>query len=88
MDWEKFRQLINGNTSLNISLKTEDDIDETTEVPIMNIQHAAQESTPDIKKKAENISNWPKHIKERILRKRNARRKWQTSRHPIFLYIF
>ena len=81
-DWEKFRQLIDANTSPNISLKTEDDIVEVTEMLVTNIQHAAWESTSEIKKKAENISNCPKHIKEMVLRKRNVRRRWQTSRHP------
>ena len=54
-DWAKFKQLIDGKISLNTSL-TENDIEEATEILITNMQHAAWESTPEVKKNPENIS--------------------------------
>ena len=55
-NWAKFRKLIDGKISLNTSLITQDDIEEATEMLITNMQHVTWESTPEIKKNAENIS--------------------------------
>ena len=55
-DRAKFRKLIDGKISLNTSLITQDDIEEATEMLITNMQHVTWESTPEIKKNAENIS--------------------------------
>lgn len=82
-DWNSFQDWIEENIQLNIPMKTKDDIDDATMYITTLIQNAAWRSTPgDDAHTNENITTFPREVKEKVLEKRRLRRVWQTSRHP------
>lgn len=79
-DWEAFREYINENASLKISLKTEEEVENATCRLTNLIQTAAWLSTPCVKSTPQN-KNYPLEVRNKIAEKRRLRRKWHASRN-------
>ncbi|KAJ8730540.1 hypothetical protein PYW08_001953 [Mythimna loreyi] len=79
-DWESFRDYIDKNANLSISLKTEEDV-ETAAVYVTNlIQKATWLSTPYLEY-TEKLQDTTVEIKKMIALKRRLRRQWHASRN-------
>lgn len=78
-NWDEFRILLEEMISLNIPLKTENDIDEAVETINLAIQKAAWTATPFQTAKEQQVQ-CPVAIKNKITEKRKLRKKWQTTR--------
>lgn len=78
-NWENFRDNIDKNINLKISLKTPQEIDLAVSQFIMAIQKAAWAATPS-KENTKNVNNIPITVKEKIAEKRQLRKRWQNSR--------
>lgn len=78
-DWRYFNTLLTNMISLNVPLKSteqiEDEVQNFTEI----IQEAAWKSTPKMKHKYEGI-NFPKEIRTLIQEKRKLRKRWHRTR--------
>jgi hypothetical protein len=79
-DWSKFGDIINSNINLNLRLKEEQGIDEAVQYRTTLIQNAAWRATPEVNNKQQHHHNVPLHIRELVVEKRRARRRWQISR--------
>jgi len=79
--WETYREFIDHNLVMNVSLKTADEIDSAilffNEITIQ----AAEMSTPTLAN-ATNKLSLPTNIQNKIKEKRKLRKKWQTTRLP------
>src|SRR5436190_1777997 len=82
-DWVRFRDILNESLTLNIPLKTEEDINNAVEIFNSAIQTSAWRSTPSVTSKSVTHINYPVHIKQKIAEKRRFRRIWQNSRNLI-----
>lgn len=80
-DWEGFKLSLEQRINLHVPLRTKIQLDAEVEKFVVDIQQAAWENTPEIKRKA-NGTNYPSVIKDLIQEKRKARRKWHQSRSP------
>ena len=87
-NWCKFRELIEGFINLRSPLVTTKHIDIETEQFIADVQQAAEDSTPTNQQKKQASVKYPAEIKQLILEKRRARRKWQATRYPGDKTIF
>lgn len=81
-NWEKFREKLQKFISLQTPLINKEQIDKETEQFIADVQQAAEESTPLDRRNLGLDVNYPIEIRELVLEKRRARRKWQQSRYP------
>lgn len=82
-DWFVFRELVNNSLSLNVPLKTHDEIEEAVELFNNTIQKCAFQATPNPKTgTCINQMNYPVHIKKQIAEKRRLRRIWHNTRNP------
>lgn len=81
-DWDKFREVLQRFMDLQTPLGTKEQIDREVEQFIADIQQAAEESTPHGYGNIRCGISYPAEIKQLILEKRSARRKWQQSRFP------
>ena len=89
---EKLPRLTNKRTGINLEksfyinlqspLASKEQIDREAEQFIADVQQAAEESTPPNKGIIRSVISYPVEIKELVLAKRSARRKWQQSRYP------
>lgn len=81
-EWEDFRWFLDQKITLDIRLKTDDDIDKAVDELTKYIQESALYATP---KRLENPNrssiNTPTNIADLITQKRRARQIWQTSRN-------
>lgn len=81
-NWETFRDHLKQKTKVNTILGTKENIEDAVEEVINLIHEAAQIATPEIQHRdAQNIVNYPRYIREKVLEKRRARKTWQLSRH-------
>ena len=80
-NWETFRNLIRENIQLNVPLKTNRDIEDYVHQLVHIIQQAAWNSTPN-PHKPPTADTCPPTIKQKILDKRQLRKRWQKSRSP------
>ncbi|CAH2265380.1 jg13337 [Pararge aegeria aegeria] len=85
--WEAFRSIVNEELQLQIAHKSEEDIDDATNVLMTTIQSACWKCTP------EDTSPLERHvvlaeIKLVILEKRRLRRLLHNSRHPQDKTVF
>lgn len=78
-NWEKFRELLDAQISLHISLKTPREIELATENLTSAVQREAWAATPPIST-TKHERNLPPTIKQKIADKRKLRKKWQTTR--------
>ncbi|KAK2578299.1 hypothetical protein KPH14_011921 [Odynerus spinipes] len=81
-NWDTYREYLNDGINLLLPLETSDNIDQAVQELTELIQYAAQYATPYVDRKSINSITYPLYIKDKILEKRKARRKWQLSRHP------
>ena len=70
-DWDSFRRWLDSNINLQISLKSEDDIDAATEYFTKLLQESTWKSTPTLSAKEENCINYPKEIRKKFQKKGN-----------------
>jgi hypothetical protein len=80
-DWDYFNFLLDNSINLRVPLQTPDQLDEEVHHFTTHIQNAAWKSTPTVKTKFRG-PNYPREIREMIVRKRRARRRWHQSRAP------
>lgn len=80
-DWENFRQSLEGKINLMVPIRNEDHLEKEVEQLVKDIQKAAWESTPEIKRKTKG-NNYPREIRDLLSKKRKSRRKWQQTRSP------
>lgn len=77
-DWQCFREFLESNTNLNVSLKTKEEVDDACLYITNLIQVAAWSSTPELKDSPRGAPV-PLAVKEKIAEKRRLRRIWQTT---------
>jgi hypothetical protein len=82
-DWSKLGDLINNNINLHLSLKEQTEIDDAVQHWTTLIQIAAWRATPVANKTHQLNPNVPLQIREMVVEKRQARRKWQISRNIL-----
>lgn len=82
-DWDAYRNFINQQLTLNISLKTPQELEGGIELLNEVIQISAKQATPPIKNIDQKQFNYPLYIKNMISNKRRLRRIWQNSRSPV-----
>ncbi|KAL1139859.1 hypothetical protein AAG570_006836 [Ranatra chinensis] len=81
-NWESFRETLNSQIDLHISLKTPKEVDEATQNFTEAVQKAAWASSQVQNHLTTRHYNVPIHIRNLISAKRRARSKWQRSRYP------
>lgn len=81
-NWEMFREKLHSFINIQFRIVTIDQIDKEVEQLIADIQQAAEESTPPPNARDYKGISYPADVREMILAKRKARRKWQQSRSP------
>ena len=83
-NWQTYRNILDARIQLNISLKTPEEIDVGLEELTTILQEAARQATPSpstpSKARGNNISF---DIKNLIIQKRKARKKWHRSHSPL-----
>ena len=80
-NWVGFKEYIENNIILNVSIKTHSEIDYEVENLNKIIQNAAWLNTPSYKK--HNRTNiYPSEIRNLLQEKRRSRRRWQQTRSP------
>ncbi|KAL1122174.1 hypothetical protein AAG570_003579 [Ranatra chinensis] len=83
VDWNNFQQILNDNLSLNISLKTSQEIDDSVHYLTHSIQKAVWDSTRPRPPTSHHTSDdLPLTIRCLISKKRRARALWQRTRYP------
>lgn len=80
-DWESFKLCLEEKINLSAPLRNEEQLEQEIEMFNNNIQQAAWENTPEIKRRIAG-NNYPKEIRDMISEKRKLRRKWHQSRSP------
>lgn len=80
-NWELFRNLLDDKLSTNISLKSEEEINEAVENLTKAIQQAAWESTPELNMTT-NTKDCSSKVKEALHEKRKLRKTWMTTKAP------
>uniref|UniRef100_A0A6P7FS38 Uncharacterized protein LOC114333509 n=1 Tax=Diabrotica virgifera virgifera TaxID=50390 RepID=A0A6P7FS38_DIAVI len=78
-NWDEYRNNLDNLISLNIPLKTENDIDVATEDLTTKIQQATWNATPIIYREGK-ANELPQSIKEKINIKRKLRKQWMKNR--------
>ena len=82
-DWDGFKKYCKENIDLNVSLKTPYELEDEVGRFIEVIQNAAWNNTPFRRKEVvHSEGKYPPEIKELIITKRRARKRWQQSRAP------
>lgn len=81
-NWDEFRAKLQMYLDLEVPLETKEEIDRGVEQFIADIQQAAEESTPPQSRNIGLDTSYPMEVRELVLEKRRARRKWQQSRYP------
>lgn len=81
-NWSEFREKLESYINLRSPMETKEQIDLEVEQFIADVQQAAEESTPTYSSRKQTETKYPAEIRELILEKRRARRKWQNTRFP------
>ena len=81
MNWSTFRALLQSTLTLQVPLKTPQDIEDYVHHLVQTIQQAAwnSTSTPITPTCTQNCSH---PIKQKLMEKRKLRKKWQNTRSP------
>ena len=82
-NWVQFKVDINQYIDLSASLSMPASVDHELEKLVHDIQTAAWQNTPVVRKKLIGL-NYPSEIVKTIKEKRKARQKWQTTRIPAY----
>lgn len=80
-DWESFKLSLEKKIKLSVPIRDEKQLDDEVELFVRNIQQAAWENTPDIKRNTAG-NNYPKEVRNLLSEKRKLRKKWQQTRFP------
>jgi hypothetical protein len=80
-DWDAFREILDKHITTKIPLKSKTDIEEAVANLTEGIQQVAQMATPPPRPQHATDSCRP-HIRRKLMDKRKARRRWQTTRAP------
>ena len=80
-DWESFRQSLEEKINLTVPLRNEEQLDREAEKLVADIQQAAWENTPEIKRRTKG-NNYRTEIRDLITEKRKERRRWHQTRNP------
>ena len=80
-NWHSFRNIIDSELPIDISLKTEEEVIQAVEIFTKCVQKAAWESTPTRNQYYRNIKS-PQYIVDAIAEKRKLRKIWQRTRCP------
>lgn len=89
MNWVQFKEILDSNTNLNISLKSSEDIDDAVKKLTSSIQSAAWRSCPTSTHPTPTYSiPLPTFARDLITLKRRARSIWQRTRLPSDKNIF
>lgn len=80
-NWEKVKKEIEETINLKVPLKTKQQLDTEAKNFITTIQNAVREHTINYERRAQEVS-YPMEIRERVAKKRRARKKWQRTRYP------
>lgn len=80
-DWNYFRELVNQNLNLKISLKSKEDLDDAVECFNKTMQNSAWRATPDRKHYHRFQNNYPVEVFRKLAEKRRLRRIWQNTRN-------
>ncbi|CAH2207630.1 jg844, partial [Pararge aegeria aegeria] len=81
-DWDAFREILEDTLQLQVTLKSEVDIENATKEITMRIQEACWKSTPEIVRLQPRQKTVRWQIKSKIQEKRRLRRIWHDTRHP------
>lgn len=81
-NWDEYRTKIQNDITLNVSLKSSNEIDETLTQFVEILTNAAQYATPETPTQNQTYMNIPTKIKKLIAIKRNAKAKWHKSHAP------
>lgn len=81
-NWNTFREKLELFIDLTSPLDTKNQLEKEVEQFIADVQQAAEESTQPVYRNNQKSTNYPREIRELIMEKRRARRKWQTTRYP------
>src|SRR5436190_12323980 len=82
-DWEHFRNIIEENLSVSVSLKTKEEVDEAVDYLNKIIQESAWKATACRQTKYVSQQIYPIEIKRNLAEKLRLRRVWQQSRSQI-----
>ena len=85
VNWDKFSEIMHNNTNLQLSLKTNEEIENATQDLITSIQSAVYESShKNSQSNQQNLYNQllPTHITDLISLKRRTRSQYQKYRYP------
>ncbi|GBP32405.1 Probable RNA-directed DNA polymerase from transposon X-element [Eumeta japonica] len=77
-DWDCFREYLESNIDLKLSLKTNEEVDNASLYITNLIQVAAWTSTPELKASSYSVPT-PLVVKKKVAEKRRLRRVWQLS---------
>jgi hypothetical protein len=80
-NWEKFRNHIRENPTLNVTLNANRDIADYVHQLVQTTQQTAWNSMPNPHKPI-NMNACASMIKQKILEKRKMRKRWHTTRSP------
>jgi len=86
-DWEGYSEYLENSIVLNVPLKTKEQLEDDAKLLTELLQQAAKKNTPELKQRAPG-KNYSPEIKQLILDKRRARRKWQQTRYPADKNVF
>jgi len=82
VNWDAFRDELDKNISLNISLKTKDELDDAVNKLTCTIHTAIYNNMTENRTPSSKTFSLPHQIREYISKKRRARKKWQLTRLP------
>jgi exonuclease III len=80
-NWEAFREQLKTQINLKIPLKTKTDLEDAVHNFTTVIQQAAWQATPPIRKQHPQ-RECPEIVKQKLMEKRAARKRWHNTRAP------
>ncbi|VVC40336.1 Hypothetical protein CINCED_3A020841 [Cinara cedri] len=82
-DWDLFRTNLDETLTLTVRLRTPIEIDTAVEQLTNNIVKAAKSTTPITLIGGNREITYPMEIRELVIQKRKARKKWYRTRDPL-----
>lgn len=81
-NWSLFKELVENSLDCKIPLTTDEEVTQAVETFNNCIQQAAWDATPETVDQAQDLYLYPKYILDLLKKKRQARKKWQTTKYP------
>jgi hypothetical protein len=79
-DWNQYMTVVRDKLTIEIKLKTREDVEVATSKLIDILQQAAKTATP-VKNIPRQVKYLPSHTKRLVAQKRRARERWQKRIH-------